>query len=56
MYTFVPTQEWTRTWTDVDLYTKYGLSASEIDFMEKIVRPMDLSGNAPDEAGAGDDD
>lgn len=43
VYTFVPTQEWTRQWTDEDLYVKYGISASEIAFIEKIVRPMDLS-------------
>src|SRR5581483_6392076 len=26
VYTFVPTQKWNRTWTDEDLYAKYGLS------------------------------
>jgi hypothetical protein len=40
VYTFVPTQDWTRQWTDADLYVKYGLSADEIEFIEKIVRPM----------------
>jgi site-specific DNA-methyltransferase (adenine-specific) len=40
----VPTQDWTRRWTDNDLYAKYDLSASEIEFIEKVVRPMDLSG------------
>jgi site-specific DNA-methyltransferase (adenine-specific) len=44
VYTFVPTQDWTRRWTDNDLYAKYDLSASEIEFIEKVVRPMDLSG------------
>jgi len=42
VYTFVPTQKWTRHWTDEDLYAKYGLSASEIAFVEKLVRPMNL--------------
>jgi Eco57I restriction-modification methylase len=42
VYSFVPTQKWTRRWTDEDLYTKYGLSASEIAFVEKLVRPMNL--------------
>lgn len=46
VYTFVPTQEWTTRWTDEDLYAKYGLSASEIAFIEKVVRPMDLAGVA----------
>lgn len=49
VYTFVPTQKWTRQWTDADLYAKYGLSASEIAFIEKVVRPMDLSGASDDE-------
>ena len=42
VYTFVPTQEWTRHWKDEDLYAKYGLTASEIAFIEKVVRPMNL--------------
>ena len=49
VYTFVPIQEWTRKWKDEDLYAKYGISASEIAFIEKVVRPMDLSGNDSDE-------
>jgi Eco57I restriction-modification methylase len=43
VYTFVPTQEWTKRWTDEELYAKYGISASEIEFIEKVVRPMDLN-------------
>jgi hypothetical protein len=42
VYTFVPTQKWTRRWTDEDLYTKYELSTREIAFVEKLVRPMNL--------------
>lgn len=49
VYTFVPTQAWTKQWTDSDLYTKYGLSESEIAFIEKIVHPMDFTGGATDE-------
>ena len=40
VYTFVPTQKWTKRWTDADLYAKYGISESEIAFIEKVVRPM----------------
>ena len=43
VYTFVSTQDWTKQWTDTDLYAKYGLTVSEIAFIEKIVRPMDLA-------------
>lgn len=40
VYTFVPTQKWDRTWTDADLYKKYGISPDEITFIEKYVRPL----------------
>lgn len=40
VYGFVPTQEWDRQWTDADLYAKYGLTDAEIDFIERIVRPL----------------
>ncbi len=49
VYTFVPTQDWSRRWTDADLYAKYGISESEIEFIEKVVRPMDLDGASDDE-------
>lgn len=56
VYTFVPTQKWTREWTDADLYRKYGLSTSEIAFIESIVRPLDLTGNATEGAISEDDE
>ena len=49
VYTFVPTQEWNRKWTDEHLYKKYGITEDEIAFIEKVVRPMDLSGDSEDE-------
>ncbi len=49
VYTFVPTQEWTKRWTDEALYEKYGISASEIAFIETVVRPMDLNGASDDD-------
>jgi hypothetical protein len=51
VYTFVPTQTWTRQWTDKDLYAKYALSASEITFIEKIVRPMSADAAAEPDDG-----
>lgn len=42
VYTFVPSQEWNHHWSDEELYEKYGLSAEEIAFIEKVVRPMEL--------------
>lgn len=43
VYTFVPTQDWTRRWTDQDLYEKYGISPDEIAFIESLIRPLDNS-------------
>jgi site-specific DNA-methyltransferase (adenine-specific) len=56
VYTFVPTQKWTRQWTDEDLYTKYALTTSEIAFIEKIVRPMGLTSDDSDETVSDDDE
>lgn len=49
VYTFVPTQDWSRTWTDADLYEKYGITEKEIAFIEKVVRPLDVSTNKDDD-------
>lgn len=43
VYTFVPTQDWSVKWTDEMLYEKYGITEDEIAFIEKVVRPMELS-------------
>lgn len=56
VYTFVPTQDWTRPWTDGDLYKKYGLTTREIAFIEGIVRPMEITGDLFDEDTADDGD
>ena len=42
VYTFVPTQTWDRIWTDEELYAKYGITDAEIEFIESVVRPMDV--------------
>lgn len=41
-YSWVPLQSWDRTWTDGDLYSKYGLTAEEISLIESMIRPMEL--------------
>jgi site-specific DNA-methyltransferase (adenine-specific) len=56
VYTFVPTQDWTKQWSDAELYVKYGLNREEIAFIEKIVRPMDLSSNLFNEVAIDDED
>lgn len=56
VYTFVPTQDWARRWADVDLYAKYNLTNEEIAFIEKIVRPMDLTSDLFDQVTVDDGD
>ena len=40
-FQFVPLQDFTRPWTDADLYVKYGLRDEEIQFIESMIRPME---------------
>lgn len=40
MYRWVPVQPWDRTWTDADLYEKYGITESEVAFINSMIRPM----------------
>jgi len=48
VYSFVPIQDFTEPWTDEKLYKKYKLTKAEIEFIEKMVRPMD-NGDESDE-------
>ncbi|MBQ3349002.1 MAG: hypothetical protein IJG38_01265, partial [Thermoguttaceae bacterium] len=41
VYQFVPLQDFSKPWTDEELYAKYGLSDEEIEFIETMIRPMD---------------
>jgi len=41
VYTYVPTQDFSRSWTDAELYEKYQLTDDEVRFVEWMVRPMD---------------
>lgn len=41
-YQWVPMQTWDRTWTDEELYSKYGITAKEAAYIESMIRPMDL--------------
>lgn len=48
-YTWVPVQSWDRQWTDKELYKKYGLTKEDIDYIESVIRPMDINENTVDE-------
>ena len=41
VYQFVPLQDFSKPWTDAELYEKYNLSQEEIDFIEAMIRPME---------------
>ncbi len=41
VYTFVPLQDFSKSWTDEELYAKYNLTQEEIDFIESIIKPME---------------
>ena len=40
-YQFVPMQDFSKPWTDEELYAKYNLTQEEIDFIESMIRPME---------------
>ena len=44
VYTFAPVQDFTKPWTDELLYAKYGISEAEIEFIDSMIKPMDLGG------------
>jgi len=47
-YSWVPIQTWNCQWTDEILYKKYGFTAEEIDYVEAVIRPMELSTEGDD--------
>ena len=48
VYQLVPQQDFSKPWTDEELYAKYGLSDEEIDFIESMIKPVDLNGGDND--------
>ncbi len=45
IYSVVPLQNFSNPWTDEELYAKYGLTDEEIDFIESMIKPMELGGD-----------
>lgn len=41
VYQFIPMQDFSKPWTDEELYKKYNLSQEEIDFIESMIKPME---------------
>ncbi len=40
-YRFVPLQDFSKPWTDAELYEKYGLTDEEIAFIEATIKPIE---------------
>ena len=45
VYEFVPMQDFSKPWTDEELYAKYGLTEEEINFIESMIKPMEWGGD-----------
>ena len=41
VYSLIPIQDFSKPWTDEELYEKYGLTQEEIDFIESMIKPME---------------
>lgn len=41
VYSLVPLQDFSKPWTDEELYKKYNLTQDEITFIESMIRPME---------------
>ncbi|WP_455904040.1 Eco57I restriction-modification methylase domain-containing protein [Microbacterium sp.] len=48
-YRWVPMQTWDRTWSDDELYAKYGITDDEAAFIESQVKPMVIESEIVDE-------
>jgi site-specific DNA-methyltransferase (adenine-specific) len=48
-FAFVPDLPMDRTWTDTDLYSRYGLTSDEVDYIERSMKSMEVDGSATDE-------
>ena len=40
-FRYVPFLDFSKSWNDVELYTKYGLTSEEIAYIESTIKPMD---------------
>lgn len=40
-FSFLPIQDFSKPWTDEELYEKYDLTEDEISFIESMIKPMD---------------
>ena len=41
VFSLIPLVDFSKPWTDAELYAKYGLTDEEIQFIESMIRPME---------------
>ena len=41
VFKFVPKLDMSKEWTDKELYSEFGLTKEEIDYIESIIKPME---------------
>lgn len=44
-FSFVPIQDFSKQWTDEELFMNYNLTQEEIGFIESMIKPMDADGD-----------
>lgn len=49
MYAWVPQQNWDQIWTDEKLYKQYNLSSAQVEYIESVIKPMDIGASGEDE-------
>jgi hypothetical protein len=42
-YSLIPIQDFSEDWTDAKLYARYGLDERDVEYIERLIRPLDLS-------------
>lgn len=43
-FTFVPIVDFTKTWTDEELYQEFDIAENEIEFINSMIKPMEIGG------------
>ena len=41
-YQWVPIQQWNKLWTDEDLFKKYKLTSEDVEYIDKMIKRMDI--------------
>ena len=47
VYQLVPMQDFSKPWTDEELFAKYGFNNDDIRYIQEMIRPMDNDSDKP---------